>query len=104
MQIERIIKRPLVLTEKGNALREGQNKYLFEVARDANKHQIKEAVETLFKVSVVDVNTLIMRGRLRRMGRGHAKTQNWKKAIVEVKAGETIDLGGAVETAEGSEG
>lgn len=103
MQIERIIKRPLVLTEKGNALREGENKYLFEVARGANKHQIKEAVETLFNVSVVDVNTLIVRGRLRRMGRGHAKTQNWKKAIVEVKAGETIDLGTA-EAAEGSEG
>ncbi|MBN8608994.1 MAG: 50S ribosomal protein L23 [Deltaproteobacteria bacterium] len=103
MQIERIIKRPLVLTEKGNALREGENKYLFEVARDANKQEIKEAVETLFKVSVVGVNTLIVRGRLRRMGRGHAKTQNWKKAIVEVKAGDTIDLGGG-ETAEGSEG
>lgn len=103
MQIERIIKRPLVLTEKGNALREGENKYLFEVARDANKQEIKEAVETLFKVSVVGVNTLIVRGRLRRMGRGHAKTQNWKKAIVEVKAGDTIDLGGN-EAAEGSEG
>ncbi len=94
MEIERIIKRPLVLTEKGNALRESENKYMFEVARDANKHEIKQAVETLFKVSVVGVNTLIVRGRLRRMGRGHAKTQNWKKAIVEVKAGDTIDLGG----------
>lgn len=94
MEIERIIKRPLVLTEKGNALRESENKYMFEVARDANKHEIKLAVETLFKVSVVGVNTLIVRGRLRRMGRGHAKTQNWKKAIVEVKAGDTIDLGG----------
>ena len=79
MEIERIIKRPLVLTEKGNALREGENKYLFEVAREANKQEIKLAVETLFKVSVVGVNTLIVRGRLRRMGRGHAKTQNWKK-------------------------
>ena len=94
MEIERIIKRPLFLTEKGNALRESENKYMFEVARDANKHEIKLAVETLFKVSVVGVNTLIVRGRLRRMGRGHAKTQNWKKAIVEVKAGDTIDLGG----------
>ena len=102
MQIERIIKRPLVLTEKGNALREGENKYLFEVARDANKLEIKQAVETLFKVSVVGVNTLVVRGRLRRMGRGHAKTQNWKKAIVEVKSGDTIDLGGS-ETTEGSE-
>lgn len=103
MEIERIIKRPLVLTEKGNALREGQNKYLFEVARGANKLEIKKAVETLFNVHVVGVNTLIVRGRLRRMGRGHAKTQNWKKAIVEIKSGETIDLGGS-EASEGSEG
>jgi large subunit ribosomal protein L23 len=93
MDIEHVIKRPLILTEKGNALREGQNKYLFEVSREANKHEIKDAVETLFNVKVVDVKTLIVRGRIRRMGRGHAKTQNWKKAIVEVKAGETIDLG-----------
>jgi large subunit ribosomal protein L23 len=93
MNIEHVIKRPLILTEKGNALREGQNKYLFEVSRDANKHEIKDAVETLFNVEVVGVKTLVVRGRIRRMGRGHAKTQNWKKAIVEVKAGETIDLG-----------
>ncbi len=100
MEIERIIRRPLVLTEKGNRLRETENKYLFEVARGANKHEIKLAVETLFKVSVVDVNTLVVRGRLRRMGRGHAKTQNWKKALVEVKEGESIDIG----EADGSEG
>jgi large subunit ribosomal protein L23 len=93
MQIEHVIKRPLLLTEKGNSMRESQNKYQFEVSRDANKHEIKDAVETLFNVSVVGVQTLIVRGRLRRMGRGHAKTQNWKKAIVEVKAGETIELG-----------
>jgi large subunit ribosomal protein L23 len=93
MNIEHVIKRPLILTEKGNALREGQNKYLFEVSREANKHEIKDAVETLFNVKVVDVKTMVVRGRIRRMGRGHAKTQNWKKAIVEVKAGETIDLG-----------
>ena len=93
MQIEHVIKRPLILTEKGNALRETENKYLFEVARDANKHEIKDAVETLFNVKVVDVQTMVVRGRLRRMGRGHAKTQNWKKAIVQVKAGETIELG-----------
>jgi len=90
---EHVIKRPLILTEKGNSLRETQNKYLFEVARDANKIEIKNAVETLFNVAVVDVQTMIVRGRMRRMGRGHAKTQNWKKAIVQVREGETIDLG-----------
>ena len=94
MELERIIRRPLVLTEKGNRLREAENQYLFEVAREANKIEIREAIETLFNVSVVDVRTMVVRGRLRRMGRGHAKTQNWKKAIVTVKEGETIQTGG----------
>lgn len=89
---EDIIKRPLVLTEKGNALREAHNQYLFEVARTANKAQIRDAVETLFSVKVVQVHTMIVRGRMRRMGRGREKTQNWKKAIVSLKAGETIDF------------
>jgi len=90
---EHVIKRPLLLTEKGNNLREQENKYLFEVATGANKHEIKDAVETLFNVRVEDVQTLIVRGRIRRMGRGHAKTQNWKKAIVRLAAGESIDVG-----------
>ena len=94
MELERVIRRPLVLTEKGNRLREAENQYLFEVARTANKLEIREAIETLFNVSVVDVRTMVVRGRLRRMGRGHAKTQNWKKAIVTVKEGETIQTGG----------
>jgi large subunit ribosomal protein L23 len=93
MQPEHVIKRPLILTEKGNALREKENKYLFEVARGANKIEIKDAVETLFNVKVEEVHTMIVRGRIRRMGRGHAKTQNWKKAIVKVAAGESIELG-----------
>lgn len=92
MEAERVIKRPLVLTEKGNRFRETENKYMFEVSRDANKIEIRNAVETLFKVSVTEVNTMIVRGRLRRMGRGHAKTQNWKKAIVTLKQGDKIEL------------
>lgn len=92
MNSEDIIKRPLVLTEKGNALRETENQYLFEVARTANKAQIRSAVEHLFQVKVEKVRTLIVRGHIRRMGRGHAKTQNWKKAIVSLRDGESIDL------------
>jgi large subunit ribosomal protein L23 len=92
MRAEEIIKRPLILTEKGNRLRESENQYLFEVARNANKTQIRGAVEALWKVSVLKVHTLNVRGRMRRMGRGHAKTQNWKKAIVSLKAGDSIDL------------
>lgn len=92
MRPEDIIKRPLILTEKGNSLREANNQYLFEVARDANKTEIRGAVEKLWKVSVTSVHTMNVRGRMRRMGRGHAKTQNWKKAIVELKAGDSIDF------------
>jgi large subunit ribosomal protein L23 len=105
MQLERVVRRPLVLTEKGNRLRETENQYLFEVARDANKIQIREAVETLFNVSVLEVRTMIVRGRLRRMGRGHAKTQNWKKAIVTLKEGDAIDTtGGDTTGGAGGEG
>jgi large subunit ribosomal protein L23 len=92
MNAEQIIKRPLILTEKGNRLREQANQYLFEVERTANKAQIRNAIETLFSVKVEKVHTLIVRGRMRRMGRGHAKTRNWKKAIVSLKEGESIDL------------
>ena len=92
MTPEQIIKRPLVLTEKGNALREQENQYLFEVASEANKTQIRSAIETLFSVKVAKVRTLIVRGRLRRMGRGHVKMQNWKKAVVSLAEGESIDF------------
>lgn len=91
MQPEAVIKRPLFLTEKGNSLREAHNQYLFEVDLRANKIEIKQAVESLFQVNVHEVNTLVVRGRMRRMGRGYAKTRNWKKAIVTVADGESID-------------
>jgi large subunit ribosomal protein L23 len=92
MQVEQVIKRPLLLTEKGNVLRETQNQFLFEVDRRANKIQIKEAVEKLFNVKVTDVRTLVVRGHMRRMGRSYAKTKNWKKAIVSLKDGDTIEF------------
>jgi len=92
MRPEEIIKRPLILTEKGNRLREADNQYLFEVNRTANKAQIRTAIEKLWKVSVLKVHTMNVRGRMRRMGRGHAKTQNWKKALVSLKKGDSIDF------------
>ncbi len=88
---EEIIKRPIALTEKANLLRE-QNQVVFEVARAANKVQIKSAIQALFNVGVVGVNTLVMRGKDRRMGKGYAKMQNWKKAIVTLKEGQSIDF------------
>jgi large subunit ribosomal protein L23 len=92
MQPEHIIKRPLILTEKGNLLREDNNQYLFEVDRRANKIEIKQAVENLFDVKVLDVRTMVVRGKIRRMGRAHAKTQNWKKAIVALREGDEIEF------------
>jgi large subunit ribosomal protein L23 len=62
------------------------------VNRDANKVQIRDAVQKLFNVKVTSVNTLLMRGKDRRMGRGYAKMQNWKKAIVTLKEGDSIDF------------
>jgi large subunit ribosomal protein L23 len=98
-----IIKRPL-LTEKGNRLREtggGQGdlpaeeveqKLLFEVARDANKIEIRDAVKQLFKVDVLDVKTQIVRGKEKRIGRFQGRRPHWKKAIVTLKKGQTIEF------------
>ena len=92
MQPEEIIRRPIILTEKSTRLREKENQVIFEVHKDANKIQIKDAIQALFKVGVVDVNTLVMRGKDKRMGRGYAKLRNWKKAIVTLKAGDAIQF------------
>ena len=92
MTPEQIIRRPIILTEKATTLREKHNQVVFEVARDANKVQIRDAVQRLFKVNVTGVNTMLMRGKERRMGRGRGKMQNWKKAIVTLKEGDSIDF------------
>ncbi len=92
MTPEQIIRRPIILTEKANHLRDEHNKVVFEVARSANKVEIKDAVQKLFKVHVTGVATMIMRGKQRRMGRGYAQTQNWKKAMVTLKEGHSIDF------------
>lgn len=92
MTPEQIIKRPIILTEKSRLLQEQGNHVVFEVDRRANKIEIRNAVQTLFKVTVTDVNTLVVRGKMRRMGRGTAKLQNWKKAIVTLKEGDKIQF------------
>jgi large subunit ribosomal protein L23 len=92
MQPELIIKRPIMLTEKSARLREQNNQVIFEVAPTANKIQIKSAIEQMFKVGVVDVNTSVVRGKERRMGRGYAKLRNWKKAVVTLKPGDEIQF------------
>jgi large subunit ribosomal protein L23 len=92
MQPEHIIRRPIILTEKSSRLRDQGNKVIFEVHKDANKIQIKNAIQALFKVGVIDVNTLVMRGKEKRMGRGYARLRNWKKAVVTLKPGDEIQF------------
>ncbi|MCB9506813.1 MAG: 50S ribosomal protein L23 [Myxococcales bacterium] len=94
-----VIKRPLQ-TEKTVAAGE-HNKYAFEVALDANKFSVREAVEKLFDVKVTEVHTAVMPGKRKRFGRTFGKRSNWKKATVTLAEGDKIDLfGEAVETAE----
>jgi large subunit ribosomal protein L23 len=91
MTPESIIRKPIFLTEKSNTLK-NQNQVVFEVLRTANKVQIRDAVIKMFNVKVTSVNTMVYRGKDRRMGRGYAKMQNWKKAVVTLAEGETIDF------------
>lgn len=92
MKDPRTIIRRALITEKGTALREVQNKYMFEVQRDANKIDIKRAVETIFNVKVSSVRTQQQLGKVRRQGRYAGKRSDWKKAIVTLKADQKIDL------------
>ncbi|KPK99909.1 MAG: 50S ribosomal protein L23 [candidate division Zixibacteria bacterium SM23_73_3] len=91
----KIIKMPLV-SEKSTNLRADQNKYVFRVDKKANKMDIKKAVEELFKVKVEDVTTMMMYGKPKRLGRFEGRRPDWKKAIVKLKKGETIELFEAV--------
>lgn len=87
----RILKRPLV-TEKSTAEKDLRNKLFFQVDRDANKIEIKEAVQTIFKVDVLDVATLNMKGKVKRVGRRFSKMSDWKKAVVTIKAGQRVEF------------
>ena len=87
----KVLRRPLV-TEKTNGLRELKNDYVFEVASDANKVEIRQAVEHLFGVQVKSVRTAVVRGKFRRTRKGIGQKPNWKKAIVTLNEGQTIEL------------
>jgi large subunit ribosomal protein L23 len=90
MNPHQIIIRPLI-TEKNTNLMQ-YNKYSFEVDRNASKSQIKYAIETIFNVSVTKVNTMNVRGKLRRRGQKYGYQSDWKKAIVTLTPGDRIDL------------
>lgn len=86
-----IIRRP-VITERASALQEKQGKYVFEVLTSANKIDIRRAVESMFDVDVVKVNTSNMHGKLKRLGRFQGRRSNWKKAVVTLAQGHNIDF------------
>jgi large subunit ribosomal protein L23 len=90
MHIYEVVKRPLI-TEKATVMKE-QNRYAFEVAKEANKRQVREAVEAAFKVNVVKVNVMSMPGKMRRIGRRYVMTRSWKKAVVTLEPDQKIEF------------
>ena len=88
--LTRVIVRPVV-TEKSTDMGES-DKYVFEVASDANKNEVKQAVEKFFGVKVIDVHTMNMHGKPKRLGRHMGRRKDWKKAIVTLQSGDKIDL------------
>jgi large subunit ribosomal protein L23 len=89
MTIHEVLKRPLV-TEKGVDKKDNERTLCFEVAADANKTQVKAAVEKLFKVKVDEVRTATFEGKIRRRGRFAGYRPDWKKAYVRLKAGQKV--------------
>jgi len=81
-----------LITEKGTQLRERGNTYLFQVHTEANKIEIKSAIESIFDVTVEKVRTHNVLGKLKRMGRFMGRRPSWKKAVVTLKQGDSIEL------------
>ena len=91
MDLHRVIKRPLI-TEKANLHKELSNQIALEVDRRANKVEIRRAVESLLKTEVLEVRTLNVQGKTRRVGRTKGRRPNWKKAIVRLAPGKRIEF------------
>ncbi len=89
--IYHVIHRP-VISEKSTALAEVGNRYVFEVEPAASKTEIRHAIETLFKVHVSRVRTLVVPGKTKQAGKKLVKRPSWKKAIVTIRAGEKIEV------------
>lgn len=90
MELWEVLRKPIV-TEKSTVLQE-QNKYVFAVATDANKAQIKQAVEKAFDVTVKSVNVMSVHGKMRRIGRHAGHQSDWKKAVVTLLPGQKIEF------------
>ena len=91
MRPEEIIIAPVV-TEKSAITAQGLGQYVFKVDPRSNKIEIKKAVEEIFKVKVVDVNTVRVKGKEKRMGRSVGRTSDYKKAIVQLAEGDSIEI------------
>ena len=90
MHLYETLRRPLI-TEKNAAL-QAQGKYVFEVAGEATKHQIKQAVEKAFKVKVTAVNMMTVPGKTRRVGGREIRGPSWKKTVVTLEPGNKIEI------------
>jgi len=86
-----VVLRP-VISEKADSQREFENVYTFEVHQNANKFEVKSAVEKVFNVQVKEVRVNVVRGKMRRVGKTAGRRRNWKKAFVTLKEGHQIDL------------
>ena len=91
MTHQEILKRPII-TERASELGERFNRMAFEVDIKANKHQVRDAVETIYGVKVTKVRTMIVPGKLKRRGMSIGKRPNWKKALVTLREGDVIDF------------
>ncbi|UCE20622.1 MAG: 50S ribosomal protein L23 [Gemmatimonadota bacterium] len=91
MDPKKIILRPLI-TEKSSKMKEAENSIVFQVNRRANKIEIKQAIQKMFDVHVETVRTMNVHGKVKRMGRFEGKRPDWKKAIVTLREGETVDF------------
>jgi large subunit ribosomal protein L23 len=91
MELYEIVKKA-ILTEKSTAAKEEANKYVFEVDAKANKVEIAQAIETLFKVKVLDVNVMNIEGKSKRTGKILGRRRSWKKAVVTLAPGSRIEL------------
>ena len=93
-ELHEILIRPII-TEKSTGLSDTQNTYVFEVGETANKIQIRQAIEQVFGVQVLDVRTIRVRGKYKRFGRYYGKRSNWKKAYIKLADGDALNFYGA---------
>ena len=91
MDVYQVLKRPLI-TEKGTRQKEQSNQMIFEVDRRANKGMVRDAVESIFRVKVLSVKVMSVKGKERRVGKNTGRRPDWKKAIVRLGPGENIEF------------